>query len=365
MESNKNNSVTLTQKRIASAKGLHLVCAIVAMLLNIIAFVVLAINVSMTEIMYLAFPLALAVLDIIFLIKVVFSNYRFSYAVNGAIWHSVIVLLVSVAAYAVMGTLEEQNGIVFVTLSMYAMLIVHVAQSIATLTTALYATKSKKGAAKIFGHQMLVVITDSMGKCEVTDVSDFEIGSIPQGSLIFVQSVPDDQEKAEEWYDDLEVGDVLTFRYVYSQQITITHRITKIEEKQDGGYIISLAGDNVNTENQGQLYQVIDTSETNTPNYIMGKVVGQSRALGFAITILKEPLGMVFTIIVPCFIIIILEVIKIYNVLSEEKKKQAQSAAESKDNELAELRKRLADLEKQASEQSSAAEQTQSDKTEE
>ena len=246
------------------------------------------------------------------------------------------------------------------------LLVAFLALCIFGLVSSIVMKKNNEGAAKIFGYQMLVVITDSMGKCEVTDVSDFEIGSIPQGSLIFVQSVPDDQKKAEEWYDDLEVGDVLTFRYVYSQQITITHRITKIEEKQGGGYIISLAGDNVNTENQGQLYQVIDTSETNTPNYIMGKVTGQSRVLGFAITVLKEPLGMVFTIIIPCFIIIILEIIKIYNVLSEEKKKQAQSAAESKDNELAELRKRLADLEKQqASEKNPTAEQTQSDTTEE
>ena len=50
MESNKNNSTTLTQKRIASAKGLHLACAIVAMLLNIIAFVVLILNIRISEI---------------------------------------------------------------------------------------------------------------------------------------------------------------------------------------------------------------------------------------------------------------------------------------------------------------------------
>jgi hypothetical protein len=133
------------------------------MLLNILAFVVLALNVTFSEIMFLAFPLALAVLDVIFLVKVIFSNYRFRYAVNGAIIHSVIVLLVSVAAFAVMGMLENKNGIVFVTFSMYAMLIVHVAQSIATLTTALYATKSKKGAAKIFGVLFTVVFLACAG----------------------------------------------------------------------------------------------------------------------------------------------------------------------------------------------------------
>jgi len=163
MESNKNNSTTLTQRRIASAKGLHVVCSIVAMLLNIIALVVLLINVKLSEIAFIAFPLALAVLDIVFFVKVIFSNYRFKYAVNGAIIHSVVVLLVSVAAYVVMGMLESKNGIVFVNIAMYAMLIVHVLQSIATLTTALYATKSKKSASKIFGVLFTVIFLVGAG----------------------------------------------------------------------------------------------------------------------------------------------------------------------------------------------------------
>lgn len=163
MESNKNNSTTLTQKRIASAKGLHLVCSAVAMLLNILAFVVLALNVTVTEIMFLVFPLAFAVLDILFFVKVILSNYRFRYAVNGAVIHSVTVLLVAVLAYAVIGMLEEKNGIVFITFSLYAMLIVHVVQSIATLATALYATKSKKGAAKICGVLFTVVFLACAG----------------------------------------------------------------------------------------------------------------------------------------------------------------------------------------------------------
>jgi hypothetical protein len=163
MESNKNNSLTLTQKRIASAKGLHIICAIAAMILNIIAFAVLAVNVAVTEITFLVFPLVLAVLDVLFLVKAIFSNYRFKYAVGGAVLHSVIVLAVSVIAYAVMGSLEAQNGTVFVTASMYAMLIVHVVQSIAILATAFYATKSKKSAAKIFGVLFTVVFLASAG----------------------------------------------------------------------------------------------------------------------------------------------------------------------------------------------------------
>ena len=114
MKSNNNSSATLTEKRIASAKGLHLICAIVAMVLNIISFVVVAINVSISEMTFLVFPLALAVLDIIFLVKVILSNYRFAYAIKGAIIHSALVLVVSAAAYVVMGVLRASEGIVFV-----------------------------------------------------------------------------------------------------------------------------------------------------------------------------------------------------------------------------------------------------------
>ena len=149
MESTNKSSVTLTEKRIASAKTLHVICAIIALVLNVIAFAVLAVNVKITEIMFLAFPLVLAVLDIVFFVKVIFSNYRFKYAVNGAILQALAVFLVSVIAFFVMGFLETKNGKVFVDFAMYAMLIVHILQSVATLLTALYATKGMKSFPKV------------------------------------------------------------------------------------------------------------------------------------------------------------------------------------------------------------------------
>ena len=51
---------------------------------------------------------------------------------------------------------------------------------------------------------------------------------------------------------NVKVGDVLTFRYVYATQVTITHRITSITEEANGEFIIELAGDNKNSED-GQL----------------------------------------------------------------------------------------------------------------
>lgn len=207
----------------------------------------------------------------------------------------------------------------------------------------LLSDKSDDGAAELFGYQMRVVVSDSMAECDGTDVSEFEIKSIPLHSMVFIQTVPSEPSEAEEWYSSVKVGDVLTFRYVYAKQVTITHRVVSVTEK-DGGYIIELAGDNKSSESE-QLYQTIDTSIPNNTNYVIGKVVGQSYPLGFAASLLKSPVGIIFIVIVPCFIIILLEVIKIIGVFGEDRKKRERETSAAKDEELERLRRRLSELE--------------------
>lgn len=209
-----------------------------------------------------------------------------------------------------------------------------------------FSKKDSDGAAELFGYQMRVITSDSMAACELTDVSAYKIKSIPLRSMIFVKVMPEEEAEADAWYKSLQVGDVLTFRYVYTSQVTITHRITSITEKPTGGYIIQLAGDNKNSETE-QLVQVIDTSVANNPNYVIGKVTGQAFLLGFLISLLKTPVGIVLIVIVPCFIIVLLEVLKIAGVLSADRKKREQEEKARKEDELAELRRRLTELEAQ------------------
>lgn len=223
-----------------------------------------------------------------------------------------------------------------------------------------FSKRDPDGATEVFGYQMRVVTSDSMGACEHTDVSDFEIKDIPIRSLIFVKVMPEDPEEADEWYRSLKVGDVLTFRYVYATQVTITHRITSITEKEDGGFLIELEGDNKNSENSDQLEQVIDTSIPHNPNYVIGKVTGQAYPLGLLMSFLMQPLGMVLVIIVPCFLIILLEILKIARVFSEDKKQKMQEENDKKESELEELRRKLADLEQEKAEQAQQTEQSDS-----
>ena len=210
--------------------------------------------------------------------------------------------------------------------------------------------KDSDGAAEVFGYQMRVVTSDSMSESEFTDVSAYKIKDIPIRSMVFVKVMPDDPEEADEFYRSLKVGDVLTFRYVYTTQVTITHRITSITEKETGGFIIELAGDN-KTSQSGQLTQIIDTSVPNNTNYVVGKVTGQAYLLGLVMSFLMQPVGIILVIIVPCFIIILLEALKIAKVLGADKKKRDQEEKDRKDNEIEELRRKLAELEKEKSEQ--------------
>ena len=216
--------------------------------------------------------------------------------------------------------------------------------------------KDSDGTATVFGYQMRIVETPSMEKHPDTDVSGYRIKDLPVDTLIVVQTVPEDPVKAEEWYSKLQLGDVLTFKYVYAnEQLTITHRIVDIDKNPSEGYTISLKGDNkgdtgVTSGSGGPLTQVIDTSKAAiSQNYVLGKVVAASYPIGAFITLLKKPVGLIFIIIVPCALIIIFEVVRIVNVFGEEKKRKLldqqqkqQEESEKQQSEIEELKRQLA-----------------------
>ena len=188
--------------------------------------------------------------------------------------------------------------------------------------------KDSDGTAVLFGYQLRFVKTQSMEKCDITydQIKNYDIKDIKKNSLLFIETVPEDEDEAFRWFTDLRIGDVLTFKYVYGlKQETITHRITKIDPTYDStgavkGYIIDLMGDNRNADD-GTLYQQIDTSTNDTAyNYIIGKVVSQNYLLGLISSALKSVVGLILIIMVPCAIIIILEVIRVVNVINKDKR---------------------------------------------
>ena len=199
-------------------------------------------------------------------------------------------------------------------------------------------------ATSILGYQFRTVISPSMEECELTDVSGYDIKSLPLNTMIFIEEVPTDSIEANEWYSDLEVGDVLTFKYLYVRQEVITHRIIKIEDNGKGGYYIYLEGDNKNSE-AGILTQMIDTSNEFSPNYVIGKVVGHSYVIGSLVTFLRSTMGLVLIIVV-IVVILILEVLKLAKLLTHDKREEEKKKQQAQLDELEELRKKVALLEK-------------------
>lgn len=226
-----------------------------------------------------------------------------------------------------------------------------IAFALFVLIISVSAKRDADGTANVFGYQLRFVRSGSMEKCDRTDVSGYKIKSIPVKSCVFIKKAPapDDQQALNEWCSALSVGDVLTFQYskygaANIQDKVITHRIVKIEPKE-GGYIITLEGDNKNdTGSVGQ--QVIDTTKADGLDYIIGKVEGQSYFLGLCVYALKSPVGLIFIIIVPCMIVIAYEVIKIITVLNKDKKDRQQQEKTAKEDEIALLRKQLEELQK-------------------
>ena len=202
--------------------------------------------------------------------------------------------------------------------------------------------KSTDGATEIFGYQIRLVTTNSMAQGEATDTSGYDIKSIPQGSVVFIETVPDDKQAAAEWFEnEVKIGDVLTFKYLYEKQIVITHRVVDKYPDPDGeGYVIVLEGDNKDFDSK-LLQQTIYTSEKEPVNYVIGKVRGSSYVLGVFIGAMKEPLSLLLIIILPCSAVIIYELIKIARALGSEKKEKQRAESNRKDEEILELKKQL------------------------
>ena len=212
----------------------------------------------------------------------------------------------------------------------------------------LFAPKSEKDdVPEIFGYQLRLVTTNSMGKGDATDVSDYDIKNIPQGSVVFIETVPDDEAKASDWYEnEVKVGDVLTFKYLYAKQLVITHRVVdKYLDPEGRGYVLVLEGDNKSADTN-LLQQTIYTEEEQSFNYVIGKVRGKSYILGLFIGAMKEPVSLILLIILPCLAIIVSEVVRIVKILSEDRKERERAEKEKKDEEILELRRQLEELKK-------------------
>ncbi len=218
------------------------------------------------------------------------------------------------------------------------------------------AKKSPDGAMNVFGHQMRTILTGSMEECpthneevecELNDVSDYSIGHLPIDTMIFVEVAPTNADKAEKWYAKIKKGDVLTFQY--SGMGVVTHRVYSIEPWHEGGYKIVLKGDNCGGDGVVDS-QVIYTHKTGGYDKVIGKVTGQNLFLGKVVTFIQKPYGAIAVIFVPCFIIMVVEIIKIISIVRASKKEKAEEKQKEVDQTQSDIEelKRQIELTKQS-----------------
>lgn len=244
----------------------------------------------------------------------------------------------------------NQNKRTYQLLNVFANIFIYVflGLSIILLCLSITSKKDKDDAINIFGYQMRIVISPSMEKNENTynEIKKFKIKDLKVKSLVFIKKVSDNEDL---WYENIKKGDVLTFRYTYdNKQETITHRVIDIYKNESGiGYTINLQGDN-RENNDSVAIQTIDTSDENSINYVIGKVVAKSYFFGLLIYSLKQPIGIVLLVIVPSLIIIILEIIRIINYINEEKKKKIIEEKNKQQDEIEDLKRKLASLEEKS-----------------
>ena len=220
------------------------------------------------------------------------------------------------------------------------LLIIFIILSTLGVIAAIINKKTGDDALTIGNTQTRLVLTESMEANPLTDVSSYEIKDIPVNSLVFIEVI--DKNNKDAFYDSLKVGDVLTFEYYMNGRIVIiTHRLIGKESKETGGYILTLRGDNINSDGSTSC-QTIDTSLSDVAfNKVIGKVTYVEPTLGNIITFLKSPIGLVMVVIIPCLILIGFETVKVISILNKEKKE----IMNKKDKEIDELKERLKMLE--------------------
>jgi len=109
--------------------------------------------------------------------------------------------------------------------------------------------------------------------------------------------------------DSYRVGDIITFKNIGSQKPsdTTTHRITKINQLENGQVAYVTKGDANDTEDDGYLL----------PDQIVGKMLFSVPLIGYLVGYIKTLPGLIFIIVVPATIIVFLEVQKIKNEVRE------------------------------------------------
>ena len=187
----------------------------------------------------------------------------------------------------------------------------------------------------------------------------YEIKTLPVNTLINIKEVS--KKNPEKFYDDLKVGDVLTFVYYTTingsrGQYVFTHRLIEKEAVTDG-YRLTLMGDAEEASGGTQTIYTNPITAEQSFSYVLGKVTWANHPVGEVVSFLKSRNGILFLVIIPCSALFLYEIGKIiYIVIRDKKDKQkvkaieAQEKMDSNQAEIESLKAQLAALQNEKQE---------------
>ena len=267
---------------------------------------------------------------------------------------------------------NNKKSPLFVRIILWVLFGIYMALVLTGIIYSIACKRSKDGTLTIANHQLRIVTSESMAENKIftdEEYKTFEIGSIPKYSLVSIEKIPESGDKKYEFYDNVKRGDVLTFYYKMDdgRQEIVTHRVlskteNKLKSQGHTTYVITLEGDNV----ESGKHQILDTArdETST-NFVIGKVVYKSKFFGVILFALSSRWMLIFGVVIPCAGLFGYEIFRIIRMVVKEKKEEKVAAIDTpviadekektiqeKDQEIEELRKRLAMLEQEKNENS-------------
>lgn len=148
-----------------------------------------------------------------------------------------------------------------------------------------FVSKAGSGVPSFFGIRPFAIQTDSM------------VPFFSKGDLVIDTVIRD--------YNDLEVGDVITFwTVIQGERVLNSHRIVQVDDY--GNYLSFVTkGDNNTLED----YMTVHQSE------IVGKYATHIKGLGTVIDFLQTSTGFLLVIVVPCALFFIYEIINFFRAL--------------------------------------------------
>jgi len=137
---------------------------------------------------------------------------------------------------------------------------------------------------------------------------------IKVGSVVFVQKVKPEVLKKD---------DIITYTSPENPEMSITHRLVEIEEKE-GKTVFKTRGDANNSEDMAEV----------SPSEVKGRVVFSLPFLGYLSVWIKKPLGFGLLVILPALLIIVSEILSIKKAIEKEVEKKYAEKEKFKESKL-------------------------------